>query len=310
MKATGLVINLRAGGGRARRRWERIHALVIKQLSPVALEFTSAAGQGFDLARTMIRSGVELLVAAGGDGTVHEVANAILQEATPPTAVLGVLPLGSASDFARSAGIPRNPEAAVEALAQRTVVPIDVAEISSSASGRRFFLNVASCGLGAAVARRLQAGRSRSSGAWRYLRAVIAELSRQKPPVVTIARDGVTAAVHGAVTHVAAGNGRFQAAGMEICPNAKLDDGWLEVTVIRPVGVAELLCGARLLYRGQIYRHPKVEYYRAQRLRLESSDPVEVETDGEPFGRMPVDINVHPRALRLVVPPPGRPAAA
>ncbi len=310
MKATGLVVNLRAGGGRARRRWEQIHALAAKRLSPVALEFTSEAGQGFDLARTMLRSGVELLVAAGGDGTVHEVANAILREAAPPTAALGVLPLGSACDFARSAGIPRNPEAAVEALAQGTLVRIDVAEVSSPILGRRFFLNVASCGLGAAVARRLQAGRTGSSGAWRYFPAVIAELVRQKPPAVTIARDGVTLAVRGPVTHVAVGNGRFQAAGMEICPNAKLDDGWLEVTVIRPVGVVELLCGARLLYGGQIYRHPKVEHYRTQRLRLESPDPVEVETDGEPFGRLPVDITVLPRALSLVAPPPGLLAAA
>lgn len=274
------------------------------------MEFTSEPGEAFNLAQRMVRSGVELVVAAGGDGTVHEVANAILHEATGPPAVLGVLPLGSASDFARGAGIPRHPQAAVEALAQGAVMWIDVAEITSPASSRRFFLNVASCGLGAAVARRLQAAHRRSSGPWSYLRAVMAELSRQKPAVVTIALDGAAATVSSAVTHIAVGNGRFQAAGMAICPNARLDDGWLEVTVIRPVGVVELACGARLLYGGQIYRHPKVDHYRTRRLRAESADPVEVETDGEPFGRLPVEITVLPRALPLVVPPRGLGAAA
>lgn len=310
MRTTGLIVNPRAGGGRGGRRWARIRDRVMTRLRPAAVEFTSGPGQAFDLARKMIRNGVELVVAAGGDGTAHEVANAILHEAVPATAVLGVLPLGSASDFARGAGIARHPEAAVEVLAQGAVTPVDVAEICSPASGRRFFLNVASCGLGAAVARRLQAVRNRPSGAWGYLRAVITELSRHKPASVTIALEGVDTAVRSAVTHIAVGNGRFQAAGMEICPNARLDDGWLEVTLIRPVGVAELVCGARLLYGGRIYRHPKVDYYRARRLRAESADPVEVETDGEPYGRLPVEITVLPRALPLVVPPRGLAAAA
>lgn len=250
----------------------------------------------------MIRAGVEWIVAAGGDGTAHEAANAVLDEGA--RAALGVLPLGSASDFARSLGIPRNPEAAVETLARGVVAAIDVGEIRS-APGRRFFLNVASLGLGAAVARRLHTGAGRSAGPWRYFRAVVAELSRHTPALVTIALDGAHSPVCGPVTHVAIGNGRFQAAGMEVCPRAELDDGWLEVTAIRPVGVPELLRGAHLLYRGAIFRHPKVDFYRARRLTAESPDTVEVETDGEPFGRLPVEVAVLPRALQIVVPPAG-----
>lgn len=298
-------MNRQAGGGRAERQWARIRELVIESLRPSAVEFTSRPGEAHELARAMIRAGVEWIVAAGGDGTAHEVANAVLEEGA--RAALAVLPLGSASDFARSIGIPRNPEAAVKTLACGVVAPIDVAEIRSAAEGRRFFVNVASFGLGAAVARRLHAGRRRSAAPWRYFRAVLAELSRHTPAVVTIALDGANTPLCGPVTHVAVGNGRFQAAGMELCPRAELDDGWLEVTVVRPVGVSDLLRGAHLLYRGAIFRHPRVECYRARRLTAESSDTVEVETDGEPFGRLPVEVAVAPRALPIVVPPAGLP---
>ncbi|MDW8355892.1 MAG: diacylglycerol kinase family lipid kinase [Bryobacterales bacterium] len=297
---TGIVVNPLAGGGRAQRQWARIRHLVLQRLKPSAVEFTSGPGEGFELARAMIRAGLECVVAAGGDGTAHEAANAVLAEGRG--SALGVLPLGSASDFARSVGIPRRPEAAVEVLARGVVASVDVGEIRSATSGRRFFLNVASFGLGAAVARRLRASEARSWSPWRYFRAVLTELSRHKPAPIAIALEDAPEPVSGPVTHVAVGNGRFQGAGMELCPTARLDDGWLDVTVIRPVGVPDLLRSVHWLYRGMISRHPRVERYRARRLLAESSGSVEVETDGEPFGSLPVEVRVLPRVLRLIAP--------
>jgi len=104
------------------------------------------------------------------------------------------------------------------------------------------------------------------------------------------------------ITNVAAGNGQYHGAGMWICPGAIIDDGLLDVTVVRHLRLPELVRNVRVLYNGGILSHPKVESYRVKSLRAESHETVLLEIDGEPLGQLPVEVSVVPQAIRVFFP--------
>src|SRR5439155_17612433 len=104
------------------------------------------------------------------------------------------------------------------------------------------------------------------------------------------------------ITQVAVGNGRYHGAGMCVCPAALIDDGLLDVTVIRYLSLAELVWNLPALYNGRIYSHPKVEWCRAKSVKADSRETALIEIDGEPLGRLPIEISVLPKAIRVWMP--------
>ena len=104
------------------------------------------------------------------------------------------------------------------------------------------------------------------------------------------------------ITNVAVGNGQYHGAGMWACPGASITDGILDVTVIRYLSLFELLKGLPMLYNGSIYTHPKVKAYRAKRIEAKSKETALIEIDGEPLGRLPIEISIVPNAIRVLLP--------
>jgi diacylglycerol kinase (ATP) len=249
------------------------------------IRVTAGRGEGIRLARELLDRGAETIIAVGGDGTCNEVANA-------GSPCLGVLCVGSAGDFARTLGAPRDWRAGIEWLRRARPVAIDAAQATfTGADGAREcrrFLNMASFGLGGRVARHIGTP---------YLLATLREL-RGGCPEIELVIDG--AAHRGSFLHVAIGNGRYQGAAMRICPQAEVDDGWLDVTAIGPVTLLELAVNLPKLYSGALLGHPKVRSWRGQLIRAASPAPVPIELDGDPAGFLPLEIRVEPSALRVL----------
>jgi diacylglycerol kinase (ATP) len=285
-------VNPAAGGGRARRYWERCEAAL-----PAAIEarYTTRRGEARELAAG---AGERLVVAVGGDGTMHEVVNGLLSQRGVARPRLGVLQCGTGSDWQRTVPGPRRPaqvRAWLEGECWRT---IDAGVLQASA-GRRYFLNAADVGIGATVVRRAEGGLRLAGGTANFLLAAVVSLLTHRNSAVRMSIDGgPVESIR--VRTIAIANGRFFGGGMQVAPDAQPDDGLLDVVVI---GDVSLWLGVRslpLLYRGRHGRLPQVRFARARSISIESDDAIGVEADGELVGGTPVRFEVVPSALDLL----------
>jgi diacylglycerol kinase (ATP) len=302
-----VIINPRSAGGKAARRWPEISRILEARLGPFATRATDASG-GTEPTRDLLRQGYDYIVAAGGDGTIGQVANGFLDRDQPVRreARLGILPLGTGGDFRRTLGIGPKIEDIVETLASGVPLRIDVGKATfcghAGAPQIRCFINMASFGMGGEVAARSRnAARALGGGAaffWATLRTFVAYRAKR----VRLELDGEKLPGEFLITHVAVGNGGFHGGGMHPCPRAVPDDGLLEVTVIDCLRMFELARDIRVLYSDDVYRHPKVHHYRARRVVALANEPVQLELDGEPLGRLPFEATILPARLNVVVP--------
>ncbi len=287
------IINPVAGGRRTERARRRIAAIVATRDLPYHERLTTGPGTAAYLAREGADSGFDPIVAVGGDGTVHEVANGLLARAGPP-AGLGIVPLGSGNDLARSLDLPARIDAAVSVAIGSTGSEIDAARC-----GERVFLNAASVGFDALIAARLDDRRTRTGsggGSFGYWKSILAALPSYAAWRCEIELDGWAVVRH--VLLVAVTNGRFYGGGFEICPTADPADGVLDVCIIgaRPVWRAIRLLPA--LRRGRHTGLPGIEHYRARVVRIRG-DRAPLQLDGEVDGSTPTDIRVLPGALSV-----------
>ena len=165
----------------------------------------------------------------------------------------------------------------------------------------RYSINVTSFGIGGEVAARVNRPAKSFGGRMAYLAGMLRTALSYSGKLVTIELNN-SQTIEEKILNVAAGNGQYQGAGMRVCPGAILDDGLLDVTVIRDISLRELATGLGQLYGGGIYSHPKVQAYRVNRLSAASKESVFVEIDGESVGKLPIEISILPKAIRVWMP--------
>jgi YegS/Rv2252/BmrU family lipid kinase len=276
-----------------------------EQVGPVKAYFTQGPGHATALARELADAGCDLLIVAGGDGTLNEAVNGILGGASDPR--VGLLPLGCGGDFARTLGLTEM-SPAVNALAAGRYRRIDAFRARflgpGGVPGERVFLNAASFGLGALAASGVRGRWGALPGRARYLAAAIPVLASGRSFPVTLRLDDSQAALFDSTT-VAVANGEYQGGGIRIAPGASIEDGRADITVVERVSLTEVAANLRILYSGGIYSHPKVRHWRAARIRAEAEGEVPVELDGEPVGTLPLEIEAMPQALRFITSPCG-----
>jgi diacylglycerol kinase (ATP) len=267
------------------------------------LAVTTRAGEAEELTAEAVATGIARVVVVGGDGTLQEAVNGLAQ--VPSEVVLGLVPAGSGNDLARSLGLPRKPHEALNVALGREHVTIDVAEATDGHGRRRRFASAGGTGFDAQVAETM----ARPRAGWQrgrigYLLSALAELRRYRNVQVRLSwQDGTRGeltAELGALL-VAFANGPYYGGGMRIAPAARPDDGELELCIVGDISRLEALRQLPGLYRGAHVGHPAVRFARARTLRIEG-DPAPVHLDGEPFGRLPLAVTVHPAALRIAVP--------
>jgi YegS/Rv2252/BmrU family lipid kinase len=300
--AAAAIVNLHAGAGAAGKRWPAVARMIEEQLGCVAAHFTEGPGHAIALAHQLAGAGFDPLIAAGGDGTWNEVVNGVL--ASGCSVRVGVVPLAKGGDFARTMGL-AGPGHAVETLAAGAVREVDVVRVGfcgpAGEASERHFINIASFGLGAEAARRVGGWSRVLPGRARYLAAALPTLAAGRGFDMRLwVEDGAAAEFY--ATTVALANGRYQGGGILIAPEAAIDDGLMDVTLVERVCLAEVAGNLRLLYSGDIYSHPKVHHWRAARVRAEAETAAPLELDGEPVGTLPLEAEVLPRRLRLIWP--------
>jgi diacylglycerol kinase (ATP) len=305
MPRTLVIVNPHSGGGAGKRRWRALEPRVREALGTADIEHTRGARDAERLAREAVRAGIERVVVAGGDGTLAEVATGLLRAQLGGYAELAVLPLGTGCDFARTLGVSRDPDAALAVLREGKARRIDVGHARyvgrDGVPADSYFLNAASFGVSGLVVELAQHARW-FGGTAAFALATVRALLRYRAARVALRVDGELV-LDEPIALVAAANGRHFGAGMRIAPDARLDDGWLEVVSVAGTSGLRLVTKLPKLYRGTHVADPVV---RARRGRLVEADAapgaVPLELDGEPVGALPVRIELLPGALSILGP--------
>jgi YegS/Rv2252/BmrU family lipid kinase len=293
-----VIANPKAGRGAVGGIWEQLlHGLHGAGLETLG-DLTQRPGHAVELARKARADGHTLVVAAGGDGTVHEVVNGLLADGPGENVpVLAIVSAGTGGDFVKTFGLPGDVDGAVARIASaEPPVRIDVGRVTTS-DGARFFANIAEAGLGAEVVARA-AGMPRRLGASVYLFAFLATLPRFVRPRALVDMDGQT--YDGPLTNLVVANGKVFGGGMRVAPGADPCDGALDVQVhwgSKP----DYVRGIPKVYRGTHLPHPKIMERRAARVTVRCDPDVRVEADGEVLGTTPATFEVLPAAIRLKV---------
>jgi diacylglycerol kinase (ATP) len=292
MSNIALLVNPTAGKGRA----ADIAADVTKRLraggSNVAILVGRDVGDAKALARQAIADGVDAIVALGGDGMAHLALNVVAGTATP----LGIVPAGTGNDLASTLGLPtKDPVAAAGVVADRLAAGTSRA-IDAVRIGDKWFGSVLSAGFDSKVNDRANR-MSWPRGRMRYNLAILAELGVFKPIAFVLELDGERWETDAML--VAVGNGRSYGAGMLICPDAEVDDGQLDVTVLGPVSKPAFLRAFPQVFKGTHRDHPAVTMRRAKVVSL-SAPGVTVYADGEHVGELPITCEVVPGAVHVL----------
>ena len=237
-------------------------------------------------------SEIHLVALGGGDGTLNVACEAILDARLP----FAILPLGTANDLARTLGIPSKLEDACAVAAKGLKYRIDLGR----ANGKYFF-NVASIGLSVTVARSIDSATKRRWGPAGYALTVMSTLGKQRPFRARIRCDGRVLVVH--AIQVAVGNGRHYGGGMTVAADAAIDDNLLHLYSISPLSLMRLLLLAPALRTGWQGRFEGVHRLCGTRIDIDTRRPFPVSTDGEVTTQTPVQFEVVPAAIEVMVPP-------
>jgi diacylglycerol kinase (ATP) len=271
----------------------------IVRLPQAEIRLTTKAGSAARFARTAIRKGCKIIVAAGGDGTLNEVINGIGEHGDAVR--VGLLPLGTGNDFARSIGLPTELAAALEVIRAGATRAIDLVRVTSD--DVRYFVNVSAGGFSGLVDEKLTRKMKKTWGPLAYLRSAAAALPDLRAYRTTLAFDNAESLVLD-LYNVVVANGRYVAGGTLIAPEAAIDDGMLDIILIQKRSVGELaLLGAQVAL-GTHLSSDVIVFRRAAKLTVNSKPGMWFNVDGELVGNEPARFEILPRALRFVVPKP------
>ena len=289
---TLVVINPAAGSGRARQRWAAVRDEAAR-LFPFEEAFTEAPGHATTLAQHAVADGWQRILAVGGDGTLHELANGLANTRV----ALAALPCGTGNDFARSVGLAQPPRRLLQGLALGARRAVDLGQVQG-----RYYLNVAGVGVDAEVARLVNAMPRKGGGTVPYLLTAIREAFHYTCPELTIQVDDQPAQLPAPQLMVAVGNASAYGGGMRICPGAAVDDGLLDVLSVGNLRGWATLALLPKVFVGRHTGHPAVRYGRAATVRVTGPAEVALHADGELLAGLPATFTICPRALQLWVP--------
>src|SRR5688572_14292717 len=308
-----VIVNPKSAGDSTRNNWASIASDLRAHFGPYKVAFTKAPGDGTALAKSAAESGRKLIIACGGDGTINEVANGILESGQDVE--LGVLPSGTGGDFRRSLRMPQSSREAARALRKAETRWIDVGRVifqnHSDETVSRYFVNVSSIGLAASIIERVKSNKALDwiplggvRGRASFALSTLQEVVGLDALTVRVRIDGGEERPLSTVNFCVA-NARYFGGGMMIAPNAKLDDGFLDVVNIGDIRTAKILLNAYTLYNGSHLDLSEVKSSLAKRIEVSQAQPgveIHLETDGELPGKLPAVYEAVPRALRVRTP--------
>lgn len=292
--SVAVIRNPVSGRGKWQSRWPALEFQLKRIFPTLEVLETTRSGDAARLAIQCVGKGVDLVIAAGGDGTISQVGGQLVS--TPAT--LGILPCGTGNDLARTLGVGPEIDLALSRLESGVEAVIDVGEwCSDTAEG--FFLNVAGSGFDAAVADKINSGIRRLRGTPAYVAAVLSTLRSFRPEPVLIEVDDDKFEATNMLTAIA--NARCYGGGMKIAPRASVADGLLDIVLVKKVSKVAFLRAFPRVFKGEHLSHPAVTYRQAQKITLTSAGIRPFLIDGELIAARQVTLGIRPQSLKVRV---------
>lgn len=299
-----VIANPMARHGFVGENWGELSARIRKALGPVDLQLTQSRGDGLRMGKEAIAKGARTIVSFGGDGTHSEVVDGIMHSGVNEQVTLGVLHAGTGGDFRKMIPGAEQLESACAVIRDEPAVPIDIGWVryvhDEGHSEGRFFLNIASMGMGGLVDRFVAQSKSKSSGKAKYFKAVLRAQQKYKPARIRLWIDGKDEGEHD-ISNVCVCNGRWAGGGMMFAPEGRLADGLFDVILLRATSTLRGLPVMVGLYKGTHVRSPIVSTYRGRHIKVEMlANTAWMDIDGEAPGVGPAEFRIHERALRVI----------
>jgi diacylglycerol kinase (ATP) len=260
----------------------------------VAPRLTFEGGDAKRMARSLAGSGVALMIAAGGDGTINEVVNGLMEVESDTR--LAVVPLGTANDFALGLGVPEGIPEAFRVAVEGVPRPIDVARVNE-----RHFINVSTGGFGATATEETPSEAKRLLGPWAYVVTGVKKFTELRPSRVRFdSPEGER--YRGEVMLFGVGNAKRTGGGTLLTPRAEFGDGELDVVIVPGMNRMDFMALLPDLRAGTHLDSPDVQYFRTSELEVESEDELSVNADGEPLTGTRFHYSLSERRLEVMAP--------
>lgn len=295
-----LIYNPASGGGRGKKRYEEV-ALMMQERG---LEFipmpTGYPNHATHLARELGRAGHKVLYVLGGDGTISEAANGVLDLPVKQRPVLGCIPSGTGNDFLRDFGCLTREEA-LDRIEAGKIRSVDAGRITYQTKGgetrQRFFVNIFGFGFAADVVE-LTNARYKWMGAASYSAAVLTKLATLRNSKIVVHTDDTSREINGAMVMVC--NSIHTGGAMKMAPEADATDGWFDVVTVEDVGRMGILKLFPKIFEGKHVDHPNVNVIRAKHISLDPETASSILADGEVYGRTPASVEMMEGALKIL----------
>ena len=301
---TVILVNPSAAAGRVGKQRPKLRQTIETVIGPCRFLETTRPGHAPQLVHEAIESGATRLLSLGGDGTHHEVVNGIMAHPNGEGVTFGILPVGTGGDLKRTLGAHSLPDA-LRAVVEEPVRAVDVGHArvcdDHGHPTERWFINIASCGISGMVDRLVNSTSKRLGGKVSFFLGTVRALGRYRPTMVEVIADGRSLGPHEAMM-VLVGNGCFAGGGMQFCPQAKLDDGLLDLLIVPAAPLLPSLLRTRHLYQGTVAAVDGVISARATSVTvrpLAETAQLLLDLDGESPGTAPVTFSIHPKRLKL-----------
>lgn len=289
-KSIFAIINPISGVGSKRKIPRMIEDLCLQYKCELQIKFTEYAGHASILTREALAAGSHTIIAVGGDGTVNEIARAMIHS----DAVLGIVPKGSGNGLARELHIPMDVRKALELIVKGKVIAIDCCKANDSV----FFCT---CGVGFDAAVSQKFAKEKKRGSLTYIKNTIEEYLSYKPEPYELLIDGAT--VKEKAFLIACGNASQYGNNAFIAPHANIQDGMMDITILAPFTPLDIAPLAIQLFTKQIDRNSKIRIFRAKQVTIVRQNPGIMHLDGEPImADCQIDISVDPAALNVYTP--------
>ena len=310
-----VIVNPRSQGGRTGATFGSIRGVIERYLGPVDVATTEASRHAVDLARQAAQDGVATVIAVGGDGSIHEVANGLMQarEGGAKGVRLGIIGQGTGGDFRRSLGLEHRLDHYCQVIADGRTRLVDLGKASfvgnDGAPATSYFINILSVGMGGLVDRYVADMSAKMGGTLAYFLASLRGLVQGEVGRVRVhVRDEDGERTEEIATRVLAiCNGRYFGSGMNVAPMAELGDGAFDVVDLGASNILRFAWVNTRIYDAGHLGEPEVRHYRCEKITVELlhqdvAHKFLLDVDGEPLGRLPLTVELVPQALEVFAP--------
>ncbi len=299
-----VIVNPNAGKRKGLKDWDEISGYLKEFELDYTPIFTERPGHATEIVIEYVeRDKFQKIIAVGGDGTLNEVVNGIFKQKSFRTTEisLGIITVGTGNDWGKMFGIPSDYKEAIKVLTGNRTFIQDAGQVrfcNADEPGNRYFVNIAGMGFDAEVVRKTNISKEKGkSGALIYLIHIFTSLLNYRHVEASISVDGIN--LENKIFNINVGIGKYGGGGMIPSPNAILDDGLFDLTIIRKISKTNVILNMKRLYNGTIHKHRKVDSYTGKSIRVESSGTIQLETDGETLGHTPIEFSIIPKSVKV-----------